>query len=79
MTVVDHVVVDSVRETMFDPAESDHSFAAMGEVAKTPCDVVANLNLHCGLAEVEIAAILQFKTHRALHESVSRSLCHDVR
>jgi hypothetical protein len=42
----------------------------MGEVAQTPCDVVANVNLHCGLAEVEIAAVLQFKAHHALPDPV---------
>jgi hypothetical protein len=60
---VDHVVVDGVREAMLDPGKSDDPFAAMGVVAQTPCDVVANVHLHCGLAEVDIAAVMQFKAH----------------
>jgi hypothetical protein len=30
--------------------------------------VVANLNLHCGLAEVDVAAVAQFKVHHVLHD-----------
>jgi hypothetical protein len=37
-------------------------------VAQTPCDVIANLNLHTGLAEVDIAAVMQFKAHHVLHD-----------
>jgi hypothetical protein len=33
-------------------------FAAMGEVAQAPGDMVANLNLHFRLAEVDVAAVL---------------------
>jgi hypothetical protein len=29
--------------------------------------VAANLNLHGGLAEVDIAAVVQFKAHHVLH------------
>jgi hypothetical protein len=32
--------------------------------------VVANLNLHRRLAEVEIAAVAQFKAHHVLHDPV---------
>jgi hypothetical protein len=32
--------------------------------------VVANLNLHCRLAEVDVAAVMQFKAHRVLHDPV---------
>jgi hypothetical protein len=35
--------------------------------------VVANLNLHRGLAEVEIAAVAQFKAHHILHDPVKPS------
>jgi hypothetical protein len=51
---------------MFDPGKSDYPLAAMGVVAQTACDVVANLNLHCGLAEVDVAAVAQFKVHHVL-------------
>jgi hypothetical protein len=62
--------VDDIHETMLDPGESDHSLAALGVVAQTACDVVANLNLHCGLAEVDVAAVAQFKAHHVLHDPV---------
>jgi hypothetical protein len=32
--------------------------------------VVANFNLHCGLAEVDVAAVAQFKAHHVLHDPV---------
>jgi hypothetical protein len=67
---VDHVIVDGVRETMLDPGKSDYSLAAMGVVAETACDVVANLNLHFKLAEIDVAEVLQFKAHRVLHDPV---------
>jgi hypothetical protein len=56
---IDHVVMDDVHETMFDPGKSDHPLAVVGIIAQTPCDVVANLNLHRGLAEVDVAAVAQ--------------------
>jgi hypothetical protein len=43
------------------PHPGDHPLVAVGVVAQTPCDVIANLNLHTGLAEVDIAAVMQFK------------------
>jgi hypothetical protein len=42
----------------------------MGEVAQAPCDVVADLHLHSGLAEIDVAAVLQFKVHDVLHDPV---------
>ena len=63
---VNHVVLDDVHETMLDPAKSDHPLAVVGVVAQTPCDVAANLNLHSGLAEVDIAVVAQFKAHHVL-------------
>jgi len=42
----------------------------VGIVAHTPRDVAANLNLHSGLAEVNIAAVAQLKTHHVLHDPV---------
>jgi hypothetical protein len=65
---IDYVVLHDIHETMLDPGESDHPLAAVGEIAQTPCDVAANLNLHSGLAEVDIAVIVQFKAHRVLHD-----------
>src|SRR5262249_61836693 len=41
---IDHVVMDDVHETMFDPGNSDDPLVAMGIVAQTPCDMIANLN-----------------------------------
>ena len=64
---IDHVVIDDVHETMLDPGKSDYPLAPVGVVAQTACDVVANLNLHRGLAEVEMAAVAKFKTHHILH------------
>src|SRR5262245_3566966 len=64
---VDHVVIDDVHETMLDPGKSDYPLAPVGVVAQTACDVVANLNLHRGLAEVDIAAVAQFKAHHVFH------------
>src|SRR6516162_9538635 len=57
---IDHVVMDDVHETMLDPGKCDHPLAALEVVAQTPCYVAANLNLHSGLAEVDIAAVAQF-------------------
>ncbi len=67
---VDYVVLDDVRETMLDPAKSDQPLATVGVVAQTPCDVAANLNLHSGLAEVDIAVVAQLKAHHVLHDPV---------
>jgi hypothetical protein len=67
---VDYVVLDDVRETMLDPAKSDHPLATVGVVAQTPCDVAANLNLHSRLAEIDIAAVAQFKAHHVLQNPV---------
>jgi hypothetical protein len=58
------------------PGKSDYPLAAMGVVAQTPCDVVANLYLRCRLAEVDGAAVIQFKAHHVLHHAMSPSLCH---
>jgi hypothetical protein len=52
---------------MLDPAKRNHSLPALGEVAQSTGDVAANLNLHRGLAEVDIAAVVQFKAHHVLH------------
>jgi hypothetical protein len=67
---VDYVVLDDVHETILDPGKSDHSLAAVGVVAQTPCDVAANLYLHTGLAEVDIAVAAQLKAHHVLHDPV---------
>src|SRR5262245_50746074 len=67
---IDHALTDDVHETMFDPGKSDHPLVAAGVVAQTACDVIANLNLDTGLAQVEIAAVIQFKTHHVLHGPV---------
>jgi hypothetical protein len=67
---VDHVVMDDVHETMFDPCKSDHPLVPVGVVAQTPCDVITNLGLHTGLAEVDIGAVMQFKAHHPLHDPV---------
>jgi hypothetical protein len=32
--------------------------------------VIANLNLHTGLAEVDIASVIQFKAHQIPHDPV---------
>jgi hypothetical protein len=60
---VDHVVIDDLHETVLDPGKDDNPLAAMGVVAQTASDVVANFNLHCRLAEVDVAAVAQFKAH----------------
>jgi hypothetical protein len=67
---VDHVVMDDVHEPMFDPGKSNDPLVAAGVVAQTACDVIANLNLHTGLAEVDIAAVMQFKAHHVLPDPV---------
>ena len=67
---VDHVVLDDVCETMLDPTKSDYPLPTVGVVAQTPCDVAANLNLHSGLAEVDIAVVAQLKAHHVLHDPV---------
>ena len=59
---------------MLDPGKSDHPLAAVGVVAQTPCDVAANLYLHTGLAEVDIAVAVQSKAHHVLHDPISRSV-----
>ena len=51
------------------PGKSDHPLGAVGVVAQTPCDVVANLCLHTRLAEVDIAVAAQLKTHHVLQRS----------
>jgi hypothetical protein len=66
---VDHVVMNDVHETILDPGKSDHALAAMGVVAQTSCDVVANLNLHCRLAEINVAGVMQFKAHHVLRHA----------
>jgi hypothetical protein len=53
------------------PRPHDHLLVAVGVVAQTPCDVIANLNLHTGLAEVDIAAVMQFKAHH-VHTRTAR-------
>jgi hypothetical protein len=58
---VDYVVLDDVHETILDPGKSDHALAAVGVVAQTPCDVVANPCLHTGLAEVDVVVAVQLK------------------
>jgi hypothetical protein len=67
---IDYVVLHDIPETMPDPGESDHPLAAVGVVAQTPCDVAANLNLHSGLAEVDVAVVAQLKAHHVLHDPV---------
>jgi len=67
---VDHVVMDDVHEPMFDPGKSNDPLVAAGVVAQTACDVIANLNLHTGSAEVDIAAVMQFKAHHVLPDPV---------
>jgi hypothetical protein len=67
---VDHVVMDDVHEPMFDPGKSNDPLVAAGVVAQTACDVIANLNLHTGLVEVDIAAVMQFKAHHVLPDPV---------
>jgi len=67
---IDDVLMDDVHETMFDPGKRDDPLVAGGVVAQTPCDVIANLNLDSGLAEVDIAAVMQFKAHHVLHGPV---------
>jgi hypothetical protein len=65
---VDNVVLHDVYETMLDPGESDHTLAAVGVIAQTPCDVGSNLYLHTGLAEVDIPVAVQLKAHHVLHD-----------
>jgi hypothetical protein len=40
---------------------------------------VAHLNLYRGSAEVDVAAVAQFKVHHVLHDPVKPLLCRDVR
>ena len=49
--LVDHVVLNDVHQTMFDPGKSDYASRSHGVVAQTACDVVANLlhGRHCGV------------------------------
>src|SRR3982074_3058791 len=65
---IDYVVLHDVHETMLDPGKSDHPLAGVGVVAQTLCDVAANLFLHAGLAEVDIAVAAQLKAHHVLHD-----------
>ena len=67
---IDHVVMDDVHETMLDPGKGDHPLVAVGIVAQTPCDVIANLNLDARLAKIDIAAVTQFKAQSVLHDLV---------
>jgi hypothetical protein len=67
---VDYVVLDDVRETMLDPTKSDYPLPTVGVVAQTPCDMAANLNLHGGLAEVDIVVAAQLKAHHVLRDRV---------
>src|SRR5262245_2945162 len=69
---IDHVVMDDVHQTMLDPGKGDHPLVAVGIVAQAPCDVITNLNLHAGLAEVDIAAVMQFKVHPSSTTACSR-------
>jgi len=71
---VDHIVLDDIHETMLDPGEGDHPLAAVGVVAQAACDMAADLNLHTGLAEVDIAVAMQLKAHHVLHDSVKSLL-----
>jgi len=52
------------------PARVITPLVPVGVVAQTPCDVITNLGLHTGLAEVNIAAVMQFKAHHTLHDPV---------
>ena len=52
-----YVVLHDVHETILDPGKSDHPLAAGGVVAQPPCNVAANLYLHTGLAEFDIAVV----------------------
>ena len=65
---VDYVVLHHVHETMLDSGKSNHPLAAIGIVAQTACDVAANLYLHTGLVEVDIAVAAQLKAHHVLHD-----------
>jgi hypothetical protein len=47
---------------MLNAAKRDHSLPALGEVAQIKCDVAADLNLHGGLAKVDVAAVVQLTT-----------------
>ena len=67
---IDHLVMHDVHETMFDPGERDYPLVATGAVAQTPRDVIANLNLDTGLAEIDIAAVMQFEAHHVRHGPV---------
>jgi hypothetical protein len=60
---VDNVVMNDVHEAMLDAGKGNYPLVAVGVVAQTPCDVIADLNLRTGMAEVDIAAVLQFKAH----------------
>jgi hypothetical protein len=60
----EYVAPDHVHETMLDTSEGDHPLGPLREGAQIPQDVAADLNLHGRLAEVDIAAIVQFKLHQ---------------
>ena len=47
----------------------------MRVVAQAPCDMVAYLNLHSGLAEINVAAVVQFKAHDAPPKPVRTEKC----
>ena len=52
----------------YSTGKSDHSLAAVGVVAQTPCDVAAKFCLHTGLTKVDIAVAVQLKAHHVLHD-----------
>ena len=63
-----YVVLHDVHETILDPGKSDHPLAAGGVVPQPPCNVAANLYLHTGLAEFDIAVAAKLKAHHVLHD-----------
>jgi hypothetical protein len=70
---VDHIVLHNIHEAMLNPGKGDHSLATVGVVSQTPCDMATNLNLHTGLAEVDIVVAAQLKAHHVLRIPVSPS------
>ena len=70
---IDHVTVDGVHETMLHPTKRDYPLTPMRVVAQTSCDMVAYLNLHCGLTKINVATVVQFKAHDAPRETRSVS------
>jgi hypothetical protein len=65
---IDYVVLYDVHEAILDPGKSDHPLAAGGVVAQPPCNVAANLYLHTGLVEFDIAVAAKLKVHHVLHD-----------